>query len=1705
MSLAGKVGVCGIIMVTAVNLLLDIFWQESASTNRFFYYLFHYINYYTRVGRFCSYLILIFSFFLWFIATALCWSDSYFPSLVVIGAVLFIVYSVSKSYDTAQFVVHQFLKDNLPRLLGLALDGWFDATNAQFLDLKWSSEREDNKTTSIKIRDALKLWKVRARRFKGSERLQFFESGGETQTESKAVGTHEQAGGWMLEETQLAGVLAQQTYTDPYAPGSLSYARTKQYRFFESKAARWHLDIWSTPRGDPLVVNEDGHLVHGDLEHLPLAARLATLEELEKEYSHDLQVLLANYNSPHLIAFEGGSLRITQYAEIQITRGLSPGTRFWKALVLAPLFPPAKALTYPTKLSMIFNYFDEEQRGRWREVEFRAWLAALRKPGVRQNWINLQRRMRTECRMKIHPVLGCALHDLDKYYKIHKLIDVDYSILFPSLNDEEEGHSDDASAKGESFDKQSDESRISSSSSSSDSQSDSDSSFEDPHLKKAQDDEEGSDETSDSGAEQEEIARKLKEDLNARKLYIIYNQSTKIHRDRKVDALLNQTNTFAIKILEIQFRVLSPIFGEQVLFKAVQKRQHLKLFQRLQSNLKREESGYTSIDQNHFIQTTRVQRLGQHSTQSESMDRMNSPMRIDSDFRDVPDDSSTTSRDQSTQAAKKQAVRFAIESEPNGHSSSTTSITLDPIDYVSPLPITMTRSFTNMMTSGLSFQSQEIQRRFKALKESIFKTENISKAVTEFYDRGIVEQTQRLSLWILTPKLDVRKQRIHPKTRKCFQSRKCITSHDLLCHLEAYFVTHETRIQHLLKATVASHITASDVPVNLLLEAFCTVGILDYREVSSECVIALVMGEGVQQHSQQISMRQPATEELAQFLLSQIEMVCDGTSDLTPTDLLNVSVAIISDYYWFDAFQFLLRLLGLRLEEDELPGRLAWCPKDFQKVASPKYSNRDESPSLTYKQNLLAAKSVFESLSAYTHFLHKTLSDECVLLLTENNLNFAATCACLKTMFLDYTDHYDGAHTVEEGLAVLGFTEMIPTLTIEPSRETLTSDLDWTWYWAVQQREAEGFTAVFKRITQTSNSFLSKSQCIQMILEMRQAEFCPEVATLNPMPLLPHDTSLNSSGGVDLCTTEMLHQVLSGARLTVSRDFTEIVWLLLCSQISSSKIVVRLPVVSVCEAVGLILTQARGYNKSHHHWRDPAGQIDQYSGWINYPMFSYLLQECKITIKEKHLRSIWNALRKEPLEITSYVRTNTRSPCRYWIRVATAKNDMDPYNGYFVKTTRVFQSLPKILLTGMWPEGMQSLVAFALQVQVSSEQLQDAARAAVGRKNRYGLIKPCDVAKIITALSVEGMSFAMLEEAVSKMRLTVPPGMVRHMFALMDVNHDKSLDLSELLRGFEVLFSNFIPPLIIEAVGVSTTDKLKMIFLVVGALVLSFIFMALAYSSFTAGNTSATGTAMQSILAVAGAYTMQSSAQQDERQVASGMYRRIEAILGEGLQKRLQEQEAMERVIKAYNEEDFKTIENQEFRSNRRSVFIHYRIPKHILLAPGASPMPTMIFIPGDHLWLVPELRGDVPTTPVIWQCIPTLPKQSGIRFDPTTGIMSGRVIDVRERWFREGLRIRDLAEREGLDLDQAWTIHASTRVLKIVCRNEGSVIAKTFLAYRVKPWVSQDSSEYTSSDTSRYRDEDSTDSVSATDTQVLTTRSSREDVKNFTEESQSS
>ena len=153
-------------------------------------------------------------------------------------------------------------------------------------------------------------------------------------------------------------------------------------------------------------------------------------------------------------------------------------------------------------------------------------------------------------------------------------------------------------------------------------------------------------------------------------------------------------------------------------------------------------------------------------------------------------------------------------------------------------------------------------------------------------------------------------------------------------------------------------------------------------------------------------------------------------------------------------------------------------------------------------------------------------------------------------------------------------------------------------------------------------------------------------------------------------------------------------------------------------------------------------------------------------------------------------------------------------------------------MTGLWPEAVRVLLTLSLQLEVSPFKLDRVLKSLERRTNRFGLLKPEDIGLVLSSLSVEGMTFSMLRDVIQNMRIRMPEQDIKRMFDLMDINHDLSLSLGELLSGFEVLFGRFMPMLVLHEVGLSLDRMLLVLLLTTLALLAFFGFLGLAFTSF---------------------------------------------------------------------------------------------------------------------------------------------------------------------------------------------------------------------------------------------------------------------------------
>ncbi|KAH8583638.1 EF hand family [Cryptosporidium sp. chipmunk genotype I] len=397
----------------------------------------------------------------------------------------------------------------------------------------------------------------------------------------------------------------------------------------------------------------------------------------------------------------------------------------------------------------------------------------------------------------------------------------------------------------------------------------------------------------------------------------------------------------------------------------------------------------------------------------------------------------------------------------------------------------------------------------------------------------------------------------------------------------------------------------------------------------------------------------------------------------------------------------------------------------------------------------------------------------------------------------------------------------------------------------------------------------------------------------------------------------------------------------------------------------------------------------------------------------------------------SKIRNNLKESVH--LRILMDPTGMDPMEGVVINIDSVRRLLPKKLMTGLWPEAIKVVLNIGLHLEKPDSAIIEATSKCLEYSNKYGLIRPGDMVSILAALSKEGLSFDLLCELLSNMRIQLPVREVKRMFDLMDLNQDKSLDLQELLDGFEVLFGLFLPQLVHDHVGLSYERQGLIIMATSASLLLFCIFVGIAIKTFE-GMRNELSTAVQSVLAIVGAVGLQTGASQDSKEIEERMKERIEDIMGGDIETSMSQIELGEDSQYSSNSENIIVLREKKSSSriisknnyNRGGVGgvggvggtpsgliiitekgpilkIGYSLPSRFR-SDINDPRPCITFYSQDQVNLEPIfyctkgiinqqhnlfIEDDVSKR---WCIKPALPKYTGLTFSTETGIIYGTI-----------------------------------------------------------------------------------------------------------------
>ncbi|CDJ37889.1 EF hand domain-containing protein, putative [Eimeria tenella] len=1400
------------------------------------------------------------------------------------------------------------------------------------------------------------------------------------------------------------------------------------------------------------------------IPNLPDGARFATCAEVER-HSERVEDMLTGWDS---VLLKDGVKYGPRYG-YKVDTSPAPNTSYSQAIIAVPKYPPAEELDEMLKVQLIFDKFVDDHKDKLTAKNYLALLRRVKGSDTElTQWEQLCEYYNDAVNTNIDPAVGISLHDLVKIYSLQSGdLDRDYELLFPTLRP---GEADDLDM--EELDRLSDESLELSASEPSDIDETTDEEDEDmPNLLNEaiagfaaaregpanvavafiaaaaagdavaaapaaglaaaaqvaaaaaaaearclllgrlwapqEADDEGRDRNAIANTEEDRIEYELKSKINARKLQFIYNYVTQENRGQAVDELISSVPYLAAKTLETHLLLLSPVFGKEAVLG-------------------------TSAP------SLRLARAGS--------------------------------------ALSAGYAGLGSEEAPGARKED--------------------RFVTLLKVIQVEFY-QELTRQFRLVHAQMFDTLNVRSGIQDYFDNVMPQKVSMKASRLLNSSLELSRADVHPSNQEALTSAPPKTANQLMRSLQRYRIEKDFEIRDILALIAkAQGSQQQQLQVHLIMKTLVDLQIIEPRQVQEEDLELIVEGAAIRE----MKILQPTELACLKLVVEAIDKQLGGRLQRmnSTTHVVQVLKYISERYLWLPCFQFLVQLLGNNLSVDELPGGAVEMDgvsdRDSEKVSEDRgsrlMSSAEDRQRRRYESNLERLRSVFHQLGNWSGFLPLDLVDEAIQLLTDNRLNFSGVVGCLQQLKIGSVYVHERGHAVG-ALEKLGLRKDSAVCDIQASSETVSEIIDWT-----QFRHDPGWTPemfrAFEKLTASCPGYMGKSQMVEFVKEIHKL-FQPQISELrrgrdrlrgrkagpkegitqlgtvnrdvamraaegDDFQAVPGDLALDAmEEGMRMVSFEMFHRVAVKLGLSVGHRHSRMLWIMISFD-SYDEIQQFLPERDVKLGITRVYLQPFTALGKPFLNRDSVSNIVGYKGLVTFVIFRRILRQLDIVISDRAARALWDELPKDPMDVTDFLPAGLLegSIRTKYLRLEMDTLGMDPTKGRVVSIECLRKKLPRLLMTGLWPEAIRVLLTLALQLEVPNSRLERVLKSMERRTNRFGLIKPEDVGSILSSLSVEGMSFAMLRDVIHKMRIQMPEQDIKRMFDLMDINHDLSLSLSELLSGFEVLFGRFMPLLVLQEVGLSLDRMLLVLCLTTLGLLAFFGFLGLAFSSFESLK-SGVSTAVQSMLAVLGAVGLQSGASQEAEEVEQKMKQHIESIMGDKLSRA---KEQVEELQEAYKPEPTS--------KEGKPLKLRYIVPRRY--RPDLEdPRPCVTFAPGSYVRLEPAVSGRVDRTQLRWSITPRLPPQTGLVFSRQTGIIEGIIPakdegDMSAQLMHAFTKSHDPASRvyqptaeaaAAYHADEASDVVRPLRVPRktyvIVCRNQAGS-ARARVTFQIQP-----------------------------------------------------
>eukprot|EP00923_Selenidium_pygospionis_P018417 GHVN01032219.1.p1 GENE.GHVN01032219.1~~GHVN01032219.1.p1 ORF type:complete len:1065 (+),score=211.42 GHVN01032219.1:276-3197(+) len=862
----------------------------------------------------------------------------------------------------------------------------------------------------------------------------------------------------------------------------------------------------------------------------------------------------------------------------------------------------------------------------------------------------------------------------------------------------------------------------------------------------------------------------------------------------------------------------------------------------------------------------------------------------------------------------------------------------------------------------------EMTRSFRQSHRTLFSQSNVAPGVVNFFDNILPHRVSIKAHRLLNERMELRLTDIHHANHRMLASSVPKTAQQVLAAIRLYRIQHNEHVKRYLGFVGSVGVNDLNVQVSLVTEILVSMSLLKKSEVIEDHQ-EVTLSHGIKSQAKFVIPKNP---ECYRLVAKAVELQIEPMARKLTPDQVNLAIrSICTRFLWFEAFKLLIRLLGIDMTVDEFPGSAVTIDVEdeekYMELPSPpsgktRFDTLSPASQLIQQRNLIRMRKVFDQLSNNSGFLAVDLADEALLLLTDSRVHYAAAVECFRVLSVAGSDRTpdDATETLEE-LGISAESCMcdldIPVLRDEDV-------LDWT-----DLRECivvdASFTQEFERLTAASPGFMGKSQMIEFVKKVQNKFQVLERGEIH-----------------ELIGYEMFHATLFKMGFSIGRRHSLIQWVMTLQSSQEGGGSTQTAVSASVAAEHLVRIYLHPCDNTGNLCDATSKDVERivsYNGYFNLNIFRRLLKRSGMIPLNKGTKALWADMPKDPMDITHFLPASVLDDTgTQFLRVQMDTLGMDNSKGFVSHIATLKKEMPKMMMSGLWPESVKVLVKLRLHIDVSEAVLDELIHDMATKANHYGLIKVEDVAKILSNLSVSGITFPMLRETVTKMRLEMPSRDVKRMFDMMDVNNDKTLSMLEMLSGFELLFNEFLPDYVCDAVGLSLGRQLGIIVAACAGLLAFFAFLGLAFSSFQ-GMKSGAGSAVQSVLALGGAVGLQNGASTDLEKVEADMKARINDLMDTDLNE-------AEKVMES---ETKKKPTSKPQTDDGKPQQLRYSVPSKF--QPDLTdPKPCVTFETEDFVELTPTVVGRLEKSNLKFSIKPDLPHNCGLSLDKKTGLIRG-------------------------------------------------------------------------------------------------------------------